>query len=331
MDKYLRILQRLRAGKPVSKEEIRFFVDFTSDVDEEKLKSLQRKSFKDLSIDEIQQMIDESGKLMLSDPSNKAKTLELAQEAEQGRVSDKIATGLNILLSGADIAASVRQINESNKLLNQNKKPARPGVPKADPYLDNAINQASQGTLNAQRAIAPVQQEIGDQYLSDLNNAKIASTGQAGTYGALAQVAANRRNRSANQLAPIYDQVRSNELGRLDNLVGMRMGQNQQNFANQASLYQTDLDQYNQALQSAGALGSTGRSNLRNSLGNFASFLPSAVSKMQSDRKYNDIYNRMAGYGDDNAKAAVNAQRELDRRFGYLTSDDDISTWEQAY
>jgi hypothetical protein len=331
MDKYLRILQRMRAGKKISKEEIKFFLGYSADVDETKLEQLRKKEFKDLSSEEIQQMIDESGKLLLTDPDNKAKALELAQDAEKGRVSDNIAIGLNAILAGSDISASRAQIAESNRLLGNSKKPSRPGAPKADPYLDQAINQAQVGTMDASRALAPAQLQILDNYLSDINNAKVASTGNAGQFGSLAQAASSRRNRAAQELVPIGDQVKAREQSRLDNLIGTRIDQNQQSFANQASLYPTDMQQYMMEQQIAGSLGATGRENLRTSVGNLANLIPSTFSKLAANRKYDGLYNQMSGYGKDNAKIAVNAQRDLDRRFGNLSADDDISTWEQTY
>ncbi len=75
-------------------------------------------------------------RMHMTHPENRQKALELAKDAERGRISEKIASGLNVLLAGGDIAASMRQINESNRLLGENKKPSRPGVPKTDPYLD---------------------------------------------------------------------------------------------------------------------------------------------------------------------------------------------------
>jgi hypothetical protein len=331
MDKYLRILQRMRAGKKISKEEIKFFLGYTSDVDETKLNELKKKEFKDLSTEEIQQMIDESGKLLLTDPDNKAKALELAQDAEKGRISDNITTGLNALLTGADIMTSKAQIAESNRLLGNSKRPSRPALPKADPYLDQAIGQAQLGSLDASRAIAPAQLQILDNYLSDINNAKTAATGNAGQFGALAQVASSRRNRAAQDLIPIADQVKAREQARLDNLIGQRIDQNQQNFANQASLYPIDMQQYQWDQNVAGSLGATGRENLRTSVGNLANLVPNTFSKLAANRKYDSLYNQMSGYGKENAAIAVKAQQDLDRRFSNPGIYDDSPTWEQTY
>lgn len=337
LDKYLRILTRLRAGKPVSKEEIKHFATYSQDVDEGKLAKIRQKlsdgGLKNLSDEDVSSLIDEGKKALTSD-TYKDQTLALAKDAEAGRISDKVAAGLNTVLAGSDIASSIKQINTGNKLAADNPKPGRPTVLGQDNLLAQALNQAQQGTFDQSRALQPAQLGILNNYLSDINNAKQVSSGQSGVYGSLAQVASNRRNAANQELMPLADNIKAREQGRLDNLIGMRMNQTQNNFQNQAQLYGNDLEQYNNAQRIAGALGATGRTNLRNAYADLGQQIPGAVGQAVANSKYDNIYNQMSNYGHDNAMAAVNAHKMLDQRmnpYSNLTSDDDIQYFNQAY
>ncbi len=337
LEKYLRILERLRSGKAVSNEEIKHFASFSQDIDEEKLAKIREKlstkdGFKKVTDEDVASYIDEAKKALASD-TYKTQTLDLAKDAEAGRVSDRVATGLNTLLSGMDIAASNKQIAAANKLAST-PKPGRPAIPTQDTMLAQALNQAQQGTFDQSRALQPAQLGILNNYLSDINNAKQASSGQSGIYGSLAQVASNRRNAANQELMPLADSIKAREQGRLDSLIGMRMDQTQNNFNNQNSLYNNDLNQYNLDQQAAGALGATGRANLRNSYANLGQQIP-AIAGQIAAAKYDNIYNQMANYGHDNAMTAVNAHKEIDNRYknpySDLTSDDSIQQINQAY
>lgn len=327
LDKYVRIINRLRSHKKISKEEMKHFLGYTTQVDEKKLAKIRAKlstdeGIKNVTDDDVKTIIDEGRKELASD-KYKEETLDLAKDAEIGKTTETVKNGLNLLLAGADITSSMAQINQSKKLLSQTQRPTRPSVPGRDPYLQQSITQAQKGTFDQSRALAPAQQGIQNQYLSDLSNAKVAATGQAGTYGALAQEAANRRNEANVGLIPIADQIRSNEKQRLDNLVGMRMGETQNQFQNQSSLYNQDLGQYNMDSQTAGALGAIGRQNLRTSAANFGEQLLPGLGELVN-RKYNKLYNQMSPYGKQNAGIAVSAQKYLDNKFGMSPEEEQM-------
>ncbi len=336
LEKYLRIVERLRSGRPVSKEEMKHFASYSQDVDETKLSKIRAKlsskeGLASITDEEISSYIDEARKALASG-TYKDQTLELAKDAEQGKLSDQVTQGLNAVLAATDIATSLKQINQGKSLAANTVKPNKPRVPGRDPLLAQAINQAQLGTLDQSKALAPAQLQILDQYLSDINNAKVASSGQAGAYGSLAQVAANRRNRSALDLVPLADQIKAREQGRYDSLLGKRMYETQNNFDNQSQFYGTDLDQYNKDSQTAGNLSATGRVNYRNSLANLGQSIPDIVSKLKTDSKYNKLYNQMSNnYGESAANAAVYANKALEDRYSNLSSDDDINLYNQAY
>jgi hypothetical protein len=334
LEKYLRIVERLRAGKPVSKEEMKHFTSYSQDVDEVKLAKIRTKlssseGLKNLTDQDVSDYIDEAKKALTSD-TYKDQTLELAKDAQEGRTSDKVAQGLNTVLAGIDIGTSINQINQGKKLAAGNVRPNRPLAPGRDPYLAQALNQAQLGTMDQSKALAPAQLQILDQYLSDLNNAKTASAGQAGIYGALGQEAANRRNRASLDLVPLADQIKAREQGRYGDLLQMRQNETQNNFQNQAQFYPSDLAQYNLTNQMAGNLSSQGRVNLRNSLANAGQSIPDIVAKLRSDQQYNKLYNQMsANHGDVAANAAVYANKSLNDKYSNINSDDNL--YNQAY
>ncbi len=335
LEKYLRIVERLRNGRPVSKEELKHFASYSQDINEGKLAKIKDKlatsGLKGLSDQDVSDYIDEAKKALSTD-TYKDQTLDLAKDAEQGRISDKVTKGLSTALAIGDIGTSIAQINQGQRLASQSQVPGRPPVPGRDPALAQALNQAQQGSMDASKAIAPAQLQILDQYLSDINNAKSVSGGQAGVYGALGQEAANRRNRSSLDLVPLADQIKAREQGRYNDLLGMRQNELQNNFQNSAQFYPQDLAQYNLNQQTAGHLQATGRENLRNSIANVGQSIPEVVSRLQTDSKYGRLYNQIAAtHGKTAADASVYADKALNDRYNNLTSEDDINMYNQAY
>lgn len=306
---YLRLIRKVRGGESLSKDELKFVVEFKQDVDTGAIDKIQNSAeFKKLSPQEqselTTQALDASTKLLFQDPTYKEDLIGLAEEADRGELSEKLTTGLNLALAGTDIITSAQQIKQGNSRQRRARRPATPAPLTADPQLQQAISDAQNGNYDAIRALAPAQRQILDNYLSDLNNAKTASTGQAGNYGALAQVASSRRNRSAQELAPIGDAITARNQGRLDNLLGMKQNENQAIQQSQAQPYPYELQQYQYDLDSANNQRIAGMSNLRSSVGQLASVLPETLAKYSTRKRYNDIYNTMSQYGEDVADMA---------------------------
>lgn len=314
LQRYLKVLRAINApGSRVSKEDLRFFAGFSPSVDETVMqKIIEGGEF--ANPQEAQAALQQASIVLQSSPVHKEKMLEIASEKAGNETSEKVTQGLNILLAGSDILTSINQIQESKSQLSKSRKPSRPAVPQRDAYLQQALRGAQQGTYDTQRALAPVQAEIQDQYQTDIVNAKTASTGQAGQFGAYAQQAADRRNRAAMQLAPISDSIKAREQGNYNNLLGMRANETQQMFQNQAQLYPYDLQQYRTEQESAGALGATGRENLRNSMFGLASQIPNIAKNRTRDR-WRQAYNTMSMYGEEPAKIAADNQEYLDQQF----------------
>lgn len=312
LKRYFSVAQQLRSNQEVNDKDIEFFLSYSPKIDQEKLNKLV-KNGNAVSVEDAKSALLEAGRALQSSPDYKNKTLQIAQEAAKGRLSADLATGINLVLAGSDIAQSVQQIQASNRGLAASRKPSRPVAPRRDQMLADALRQSQEGTMNAGRALAPVQANIADQYQADITNARTAATGQAGAFGSYAQLAANRRNRSAMELAPLQDQIRRQDQARTDELLGMRQAETQQIFENDARFYPQDMYQYNLEQNAAASLGATGRENLRNSLYGFGQQVAPVVADYYTERKYRDLRNRAAAaYGPDFAETAVNARQYLD-------------------
>jgi hypothetical protein len=309
LKRYFLIANKLRSGQQVDNKDIEFFLSYTSEIDEAKMQKLVEGG-EFASFEDAQSAIVEAGRAIQLSPEYKSQTLQIAKEAETGRVSEKIATGINLILAGSDVANSIKQIQASKSAARKSRRPGRPAIPQRDLYLQQALRSAQEGTMDTERAIAPVRAEIQDQYLNDIQAAKTASAGQAGAYGAYRQLAANRRNRAALELAPIQDSIRSREQQRYDNLLGMRQAETQQMFNNAAALYASDLDQYNNEQNAAAQLGATGRLNLRGSLYNLGSQVASHAGNAYTQRRYRNLENQSIASGID-PKYAVIAEENL--------------------
>jgi hypothetical protein len=214
--------------------------------------------------------------------------------------------------TGTDVSNSIAQIQAGNKAAKDSKRPGRPAIPQRDQLLQQALRQAQEGSFDSERALAPARAQIQDQYLNDIQNAKTASTGQAGAFGAYSQLAADRRNRASLDLAPMGDEIKARQQQRYDNLLGMRMDETQNMFQNQVQLYPHDLQQYNLDQQAAASLGSTGRENLRNSLYGLGSQIPQMAGRLGAERRLRNLKNQLVTtHGDDLGNRMVQVERNL--------------------
>lgn len=334
--RYLRLVRKARSGKVLTQDELSYIIEFKQDVDQGAIDKVKNsEEFKKLSPEEqgelTTQALDASTKLLFQDPAYKETILNLAREAEKGKLSEKITTGLNVALAGSDIISSIGQIQTGKNAARRSRRPGRPAPLTASPELANAITQAQQGNFDSVRALAPAQLAILDNYLSDLGNARTASTGQAGTYGALGQVASNRRNRANVELAPVADQITARNQSRLDDLLAMKLAENQAINRSQSQMYPYDLEQYQLEQQTAADTGAAGRQNLLTSTSALASFLPKGIAELATQKRYEDAYNNMIQYGQNNADLAGKTSNDIAGRFNNMTRIVDPEYLDQIY
>lgn len=312
LKRFFDIAKKIQNGLEPPTEDLKFFMETVPDIDEAKIQEYVDAG-EGATKEQLQAALIESGRKLQSDPIYKEKLLKIATDAKGQKTANRILEGVNLVLAGTDIANSINQIHQANQASKKSRRPSRPIVPQRDLLLQQALQQA--GNFDSERAIAPVRAEIQDQYLNDIRGAETASTGQAGAYGTYRQLAANRRNRAALNLAPIQDSIEARNQNRYDNLLGMRLDETQNMFQNQASLYPYDLQQYGLDQQAAAQLGSQGRSNLRNSLYNIGGQFSQFYGNSQARRNFNRLKSQMSVHGEDVADMAAKGESAIRKRY----------------
>lgn len=203
-----------------------------------------------------------------TNPNFTAHTTRMFEANEKLLKDQKIQQNLALANTIWDIGLSIDQIASGQRSLEAQIKPSRPSLPQIDPTLQSEIDRSLQATYSPDfRELEPTAQQIAQTYQGEIDQARTASGGQAGIYGALGQVAASRRQDAGRQLIPMASQLREQDRNRLQSLLGMRMGQQEFIDRLQEARYGQDLDQYMMEQQAAGQLGAVGRQNLARSRG----------------------------------------------------------------
>jgi hypothetical protein len=310
--RYQRVLQQIMAKKNPSPDDMSFFAEFTPNVDEGMMKRILEMGEGKYTADQVNEALQQGALKAIADPRHKQKMLDFYETSEKGRVAGNVRNALNTVLAGVDVATGLAQTAGARRALRQSRRPERPAPLTKDPTLQAELEASRQDTLDAARAISPAQQGILDTYMSDLNQATTASTGQAGTRGALAQVAAGRRNRANQQLAPMVDTIRARRQDQMNRLLAMSQQENQAIQQSQAQFYPTDMLTYMREQEFAGNALAQGRLNTRAGLGNLGQAVPDAYANSALRKRMSDIYNKMNSlYGPDIARTAAEAQTAM--------------------
>lgn len=318
MEEYLKILRAIHAGRPVSQKDLSYFASFhggdkfdTKAYEQLKTKLASEEGLASFTDSDWEKYMNEAKNRLTTDPAYREQTLALAQKTGSEKASSDLKNGLNLLLAGTDIATSLGQIGQSKAAASQLTRPGRPPVLQRDALLERALNNSQQGILDQSAAINPAKLANLDQYQADLAAARTASTGQAGAYGAYAQVAANRRDKANAGLVPLANDIRRQNQGLQNQLIGMDLSQNQAINQSQNQNYGLDLYQFNTDRAAANQLGQTGRYNLRSSLTGLAgSLVP--VGAQIANQRYQDIFNKGMAYGPEHAQTMAGAAHQAD-------------------
>lgn len=333
-DKYwFALIQKTQRGEKWTKDDEKFYINNVATVDVARLQELATKArakgedgnVMPLSPDETTELLTLMGQQNLTSDGARAMYLKKAEDIAKTDLGNKIASVLNTTLAAGDIISSTKQINEARRLARQSRRPSAPPALTRDPELQNAIAQAQQGNYDAARALEPAKLAIFDTYLSDIANAQTASTGQAGAFGALGQVASSRRNRGNINLAPIGDSITARNQSRLDNLLAMRLGENQAIQQSQAQNYAPDLRQYQLEQESIGGLGATGRQNMRQSLLNLGSQVPGMIANQAISSRYNKMMANLGIYGKDIQDMGAQAYADTNNNWNNAQSIDPVT------
>lgn len=314
MDKYLQLLRALRAGRDISKEDLKYFASFHQNFDESQYEKLKGKlateeGLKNMTDEDFDTYVNEARKMLTTDVY-KEKVYDIAKDAAVGKTNEKVTAGLNLLLAGTDIATSLSQISQSNARQAGIRRPARPAVLQRDQMLAQALDEAHRGTLDQSAALQPARLANLDTYRSDLAHGATAAAGQPGAYGAYGQAAAGRMYRANADLVPLGNQIKQQEQANYRDLLGTRQAENVNINQSQSQFYPQDLYQYGIDRAAAQELGSQGRYNLRSSLTGAGQSIQDFAGQA-AKKRYDDIYNQMSAYGHDHAENAAKAWGDL--------------------
>lgn len=223
------------------------------------------------TLEQIQQLLKE-GKIDLqqaqamiaSSPEQQARIQELQAAQKRGEQVAVSAEVLDLLKNIGYMGFSQGQIGKANRMAPT--IPQLPQVPGLSPELTEAIYQAQRG-VSAMPALEASRQGIEDAYTGALNRGEAASGGQAGAYQAMAQLANIERLKAQLGLAPIAQEISMQNAGNLNNLLGARVDERQQQYLNGLYGSQIAFDQYNRAAEAVGGLGSAGNTNALDAAG----------------------------------------------------------------
>ena len=209
---------------------------------------------------------DEAIRQIQSSPELAAWLLKQQQEAEAGKTTAKVGAALELLKNAGFTAASLGQIAKANQGVRQLTPPAIPAVPGLSPEVSNALYEAQRG-VNTDAALSPVRQGIQDAYTESLNQAANISGGQAGAYQSLAGLANVQRMKAQLGLAPVAAELTMQNQSNINDLLGLRLQERQNQFENQYYNTNMAMGQYDKDAAAVGALGAQGRTNLYDALG----------------------------------------------------------------
>lgn len=245
------------------------------------LKSISGKGDTSLAASELIPVLQGFSNWAQNTPEGQAALKQTMRDNASQRFIKQFKPFFNTLLSGVDLATSLNQIKTSNNTIKSIIQPAIATSPGQPTELNAQLQQAqNQGGVEAQRAVAPAQAELAQQYANDVNTAKQVSGGQGSSYQANVQNASLRRQRAALGLAPIVDSVKARYQNMANQLATSKAQLGQQDFGNRLYGSQLALDQYNRQMAAAGALGQAGRLNLRNTLQGLSNNLPSLFGQI---------------------------------------------------
>lgn len=174
---------------------------------------------------------------------------------------------------------------EADKQLAQLEEPAAPIVPKVPESLSENVER-SRRELSQEPTGFVAAREKNLQLLSKaINNAKTASTGNASTFGSMAQGAINQARQSSNELGGMQVQDRQRRIGNLNNALRLEEASKMGRTNQRINIYGQQLENYNQLAGAVGLLGQDSRNNALQNRRNYADIIP-GISKFTADLGY---------------------------------------------
>lgn len=203
---------------------------------------------------------------------------------------------MGLISSTADLFTSGRQIKEGEASQAAINKPVAPRRYQLDPNVSKSIRESIRGIDPAgiEGLINPAKQDVKETYQAGDNVAKVASGGQAGSYGSMAQANVSQRYDSMQSLAGLRNQIRESMLRNLNYSLQNRLSERQMQQQGDFRQYENDLEQYNTEQQAAGNLERAGRINRRLSINNLGnSILPIADNLIDDGSSIRNLANKL--------------------------------------
>jgi hypothetical protein len=297
---FINIAERINKGQStlmqLNNDDLKTFIGFTMNSNPEMLKKLAEYGKKTgIEPDKVNEFV-ESMRKQLASPAHRQKLLQISKEQDLKNKTAAFSNAAGLLLVGADLASSVRQLSEYNRQLKEQKRPTRPGPMQADPYLSAAKKAAETGTFQESIAAKAARQQAFDAYQQDLQNSAVSSTGQAGAYGAQAQAAVTRLGRRGAEMAPQIEAFRNQRQQQYGQMAQLSAAENQARYESLAAPYKTDMEQYAREQASLAALGQSGRANLRTAMYDLGDYAALAATPYVN-RKYDKLRAAMEARG----------------------------------
>ncbi len=322
LKKYMAIAQAVDAGREISDEDAEFLMSHTPQNNTEledlraKMDAAQQRGIIPKDLD-VQIAFKAMERYMQSD-SYKDHLAGMIADQKAGKLNDRLTGALNLALAGSDVAQALNQNRQAKNAYDKSVKPVRPSPISADQNLQYALRQGQEGTYDVSRQLAPAQAASNDQYLEDIQNAKTASAGQSGAFGAYTQAAANRRNRAGLEQSALGSQIMQQNRQNYNSLLGLKQQENQNIFNSQVATYPTDMRQYQLEQEAAANLANKSYVNLNRGVNSLTAAGKDYTVDMARQRRMNMLHNTMEKYGQGNV--AVNARNKLAEQYGVDTS-----------
>ena len=172
------------------------------------------------------QKIQEFYDRMQDDPDFRAQVMDKKNFA---KFEKALGLAKDIIVTGTELSDAKEQIRQAELEESKLQKPTAPTPLKKNAKLQAAMRRAERDLAGEGDAafLSPYERQIQDTYAKDIAVAKTASTGQAGTFGALAQTASTRKLKAGREMTPLLADKRQQDLANMQGLMGMDISEDQ--------------------------------------------------------------------------------------------------------
>ena len=179
-----------------------------------------------------------------------------------------------------DLGIAGSQIREGQRLRGDIRSPEMFTPTRDRSLLKGRIADAQRGINDVSQDLAPAELANLDQYLADIGNARIASGGQASIFGAMGNAAALRRRRGGMEISALGSQIKRQNRGELNQLVGMDLADRSAYEGRKLTANELALQRYYAESEDAAGLEAAGRANQRESIYNMLPNVSDALGQI---------------------------------------------------